>query len=80
MQPYIAHVQQVCNQSRKIYKESKARTYDAKLTQLTVQNNFLLVTQLDAKNDVWKRIMDGLPAGQMSFLLRAGVSAIWGPP
>ena len=51
------------NQSRKIYRESKANTYDAKLTQLTVQNKLLSVTQLEAKNHVWKRIMsDVLPA------------------
>ena len=42
------------NQSRKIYRESKARTYDAKLTQLTVQDKFVSVTQLEAKNHVWK--------------------------
>ena len=60
------------NQSCRINRESKAKTYDAKLTQLTIQNKFLSVTQLKAKNHVWKRIMDGLPAGQMFFLLRAG--------
>lgn len=42
-----------------------------KLSQLTVQNKFLEITELKAKN-VWKRNQAGLPAGQLAFLLKAG--------
>ena len=46
--------------------------HDNRLKELTVQRKILEVAELESSNQVWRRIMDGLPAGQMSFLLRAG--------
>lgn len=41
------------------------------LNKLSMQNSFNGITQLEAKNSVWKRVKAGLPFGQLSFLLRA---------
>ena len=46
-------------QCRKAHRESIAKFCDIKLAQLTVQCKFLSVAQLEAKNHVWKHIMDG---------------------
>ena len=43
-----------------------------KLMSLSVQGKLDQICQLEAQNKVWNRIIDGLPAGQLSFLLRAG--------
>ena len=47
-------------------------TWNRKLSKLTVQNNFLDITELEAKNRVWNRIQACLPAGKLSFLRKAG--------
>ena len=48
--------------------------YDKRLRELTVQNKILEVVELEDSNQVWKRILQGLPAGQLSFHLRAGTN------
>ena len=40
--------------------------------QASVKNKFLHITELEAENHFWRRIMDGLPSGHLSFMLRAG--------
>ena len=57
---------------RKISDEVDKTHWDNKLASLSVQGKFHQVCQLEAQNQVWNRIMVGLPAGQLSFLLRAG--------
>ena len=54
---------------RKISDEVDKTHWDNKLASLSVQGKFHQVCQLEAQNQVWNRIMVGLPAGQ---LLRAG--------
>ena len=63
---------QMSNQCRKVHRELRVETWNDKLNQLTVQRKFLAITELEAINKVWGRIQTGLPAGQLSFLLRAG--------
>ena len=46
--------------------------WDDHLNNLTVQNKFKSICQLESDNHVWDRIQRGLPPGQLSFLLRAG--------
>jgi hypothetical protein len=46
--------------------------YDNRLKKLTVQRKILEAAELESSNHVWRRVMKGLPAGQMSFLLIAG--------
>ena len=45
---------------------------NSKLHSLQVQKKFSDCTELEAETKVWKRIVDGLPAGQLSFILRCG--------
>ena len=63
---------QMTNQCRKVYREHRVETWNNKLNQLTVQRKFLAITELEAKNKVWGCIQAGIPAGQLSFLVRAG--------
>ena len=50
--------------------------HDSKFKTLTVQRKVLEVAELESSNQVWKRIMAGLPAGQFSLLLRAGTDTL----
>ena len=54
------------------FRKAIIRKWDTNLNKLSVQNKFLDVSRLEHSNRVWNRIMAGLPAGQLSFLLRAG--------
>ena len=49
------------------------------LESLSVQTKLLDVVQLEQQTHVWSRIMFSLPAGQMSFLIRAGVDCLPSP-
>lgn len=51
--------------------ERSENKWNKKLSDLSVQCKFKEVCTLEEENRVWKRIMDGLPAGQLSFILRA---------
>ena len=44
--------------------------WDEKLTGLSVQCKFKSMCELEDDNRVWHRIMQGLPAGQLSFIVR----------
>ena len=57
---------------RKVCRKWREGLWNNKLHDLTVQNKFTDITELEAQNRVWNRIRDGLPTGQLSFLLRAG--------
>ena len=62
-------LQQAC---KNVARESVRSHWDDKLDCLTVQNKFKDICQLEAENHMWNWIQHGLPAGQLSFLLRAG--------
>ena len=49
-----------------------SNTANDKLSELTVQSKFTAIIELESQNNVWKRIQKGMPAVQLSFLLRAG--------
>ena len=57
---------------RILHKENVIDHWDSHLQNLSVQDKFLEISQLEKDNRVWNRIQRGLPAGQLSFLLRAG--------
>ena len=59
-------------QCKKLFQGQRVETWNDKLSQLSVQRKFLEVTELEEKNCVWKRILQGLLVGQLSFLMRAG--------
>ena len=50
--------------------------HDESLKKLIVQSKILEVAKVENSNQVWKRIMHGLPSGEMSFLLRAGTDTL----
>ena len=59
--------------------DMRVDTWNRKLSKLTVQNKFLDITELEAKNRVWNQIQAGLPTGQLSFLLKAGSDTLPAP-
>ena len=46
---------------------------------LTVQGKFGDVARFEEENKVWNRLVTGLPVGQLSFILRAGVDCLTTP-
>ena len=61
-----------------IIRRSKAKVVkqlcaelEKSLEQLQVQNSLLEILPLEHENNLWKRIITGLPSGQLSFVLRA---------
>ena len=57
--------------SRSIWRKSETQKWDDHLSKLTVQNKFSDACKLESDNKVWTRIQQGLPSGQLSFILRA---------
>ena len=56
---------------RHLLTEEK-HTWNKKLQSLEVQSKFSQVIKLEESTKLWGRIMDGLPGGQLPFLLKAG--------
>ena len=56
---------------RHLLSEEK-HTWNKKLQSLEVQSKFSQVIKLEESTKLWGRIMDGLPRGQLPFLLKAG--------
>ena len=63
-------------QCKASFKEWLSETHKKKLEELSVQSKALEVIELEKANNVWKRVQQGLPAGQLSFLLRAGTGTL----
>ena len=56
--------------ARRLINEQVLHDANRKLDSLQVQKKFSDSMELEAETKVWKRIVDGLPAGQLSFILR----------
>jgi len=56
---------------KSILKAEVSHNWEDKLSKLSVQSKFLDACNLEKSNRVWSRILDGLPAKQLSFILRA---------
>ena len=55
-----------------ILTNSETQKWDDHLSKLTVQNKFSDACKLEQlDNKVWARIQQGIPSGQLSFILRA---------
>ena len=50
--------------------------WNTSLDQLQVQSKFKDVVALEPESRTWNRLLTGLPAGQLSFLLRAGTDCL----
>jgi hypothetical protein len=59
-------------QAKLLLLEEEKERCTAELSDLQVQSKFASVAALEEDSSLWRRIMDGLPKGQLSFLLRAG--------
>ena len=53
------------------HHQHREEKWNSSLEKLSVQRKFRDVCSLERENRVWNRIMDGLPPGQLSFILRA---------
>ena len=51
------------------HKDQCEKTWSSQLNTLTVLYKYNDVCSLESENRVWGRIMNGLPAGQLSFIL-----------
>ena len=61
----------LARRARVIHVEARQEKWDSSLEKLKVQRKFGDACSLEKENKVWNRIMDGLPPGQLSFILRA---------
>ena len=50
--------------------------WNSNLDQLQVQSKFKDIVALEPESRTWNRLITGLPAGQLSFLLRAGTDCL----
>ena len=62
--------------SKAIWTNSETQKWDDHLSKLTVQNKFSDACKLEQDNKVWAKIQQGLPSGQLSFILRAASDII----
>ena len=63
---------QMKRNARKLTATKLKLDLEAKLNSLEVQSKFTDIIELEESTRIWKRIIDGMPAGQLSFILRAG--------
>ena len=64
---------------KNILSKRQCAVWDSHLETLSVQSKFLDIAALEQHSKVWSRIMFGLPAGQLSFLIRAGIDVLPSP-
>ena len=67
----LPQAKQLSKSTRAIIKQASIEHWDSHLSTLSVQNKFSESVLLEQECQVWKRIMEGLPAGQLSFILCA---------
>ena len=60
------------NSIRKAIIEKEKQKWNEKLSTLQVQGKFSDIVSLEEDTGIWNRIIDGLPKGQLAFLLKAG--------
>ena len=56
--------------------KGRAAYWSHHLESLSVQSKFLDVVALEQQSNAWSQIMFSLPAGQMSFMIRAGIDCL----
>jgi hypothetical protein len=60
---------------RALHKDHAA-IWSSHVESLSVQKKFLDLIPLELESHVWSRILFSLPAGQLSFLIRAGIDCL----
>ena len=64
------------NYLKREFRQQVIEKHDTSLKVLSVPSKILETAELEKSNQVWKRVLQGLPAGQMSFLLRVGTDTL----
>ena len=59
-----------------ILHQHQAEYWNSTLTPLEVQSKFKDIVLLEPQSQTWNRLQVGLPAGQLSFLIRAGADCL----
>ena len=67
----IPQAKQLIKKATASIKSNTANHWNTHLSSLSVQCKLIEAVNLEQESQVWKRIRDGLPAGQLSFILRA---------
>ena len=57
--------------TKSIHRDQREEMWSSKLNTLAVQSKYSEACTLEKENSVWSRNVDGLPAGQLSFILCA---------
>ena len=65
--------------ARKLATARQLEDMEAKLKSLQVQNKFGDIIELEESTHIWRRIIDGMPAGQLLFILRCGSDTLPSP-
>ena len=67
---------QLKHATRKVTEAHQVTHWDNHLDTLSVQSQFKDIVILEGDCKIWSRIQSGLPAGQLSFLLKAGTDCL----
>ena len=70
---------QIKKVARKLATARQVEDMETKLKSLQVQNKFSDIIELEESTRIWRRIIDGMPAGQLSFILRCGSDTLPSP-
>ena len=70
---------QVVAKCKEAINEHYIYEWEAHLKTLTVQGNLLDILPLGKDNHLWQRLLTGMPAGQISFVLRASLDCLPSP-
>ena len=62
--------------AKEILHQHQAEYWNSTLTSLEVQSKFKGIVLLEPQSQTWNRLQAGLPAGQLSFLIRAGTDCL----
>ena len=75
-EPHPPKKSQVLAKCKKLAREKKVQDWENHLSQLTVQNGVLDILPLGAEDHRWQRLLTGMPAGQLPFVLRASCDCL----
>ena len=64
--------QKLKHATKQLLRKSHTDYWDSTLSTLQVQSKFKDIVSLEPESQTWNRILLGLPANQLSFLIRAG--------
>ena len=71
-----AYSKSLKSRSKTFIHQDRSNKWDEALDSLSVQSKFKNIVELESSNRVWNHILLGLPAGQLSFLIRAGADCL----